>query len=228
MLGRFSEVYDTERRILLQQYLQKLFSTHKKILLHKSRVLKAFIRFDDRHKLCFEKKVDGDDCELDSKWGNTDSFDGKANGPEGSRRNGLSQLLTSVRKVISCDEMSDVVDESTCSENSDDSGFGENDVHYMLKVPDVKVGAQTSRSLQGDSVTVSTAYKEPLPVPSSDDASAKKKSRCDDVNDNNADAFAIWSLVGFLWDLCKSDFWIFIVAGLVLLLNSYGLIPDLK
>jgi hypothetical protein len=176
----------------LQTYLQKLFSTHKKILLHKSRALHAFIQFGDRYELSLSlMKCAGTDDPAGSDdddgggVGDGDHDDGEEEEEEelGGGLGGLGAREEEGDAASDCG--------SEGSADSADSGFGEDDVKHFLE-----------------------AGPPPSPPAGRPDAGSSSSS------------LDLWSAASFAWELCKSDYWILIIAVVLLMLSKYDLLPD--
>jgi hypothetical protein len=259
---RHDDTYTLERRNELQQYLQKLFSINKRILVQKSKALQRFLEFHNRYKLSVNN-VWSD--EMDMSWkgseetSNSDSeiivpqspgaFDGlfdTLQSLQGSGRDlvgavwqrfdlGDSSTMDATtdtskstvsppaiqpsippagdRVSISTGTPTDtivstVVDDDNdhdkdgdCdSEGSVDSGFGEHDMKFKL-TPSVKSALASGPVDKIPSVT-----------------------QQDNVNAVDDSSFG--GLVRFAWEACKSDYWMFIIAFVLLLLSKYGWIPE--
>ena len=223
-----------ERRGELQNYLQKLFSTHKKILVYKSKALQSFIQFGSRNELSISMMNGTSSIVLAGRGGDELASEGDEGG------GGQQLLLTSLQETV-LDNLGELQsffrrlggeeeggesakdssahgkkeareEDSDCgSEGSVDSGFGEDDVRLDLHW---SKGRDDSSTL--DSFSIGTA-------PSSCSSSSSSSIG---IEDSRCEPSSAWSLAAFVWELCKSEYWIFLIAIALLLLNNYNLFPD--
>lgn len=97
---------------------------------------------------------------------------------------------------------SDCDSDNDNDEGSVDSGFGEHDMKHELP------------SLSSQPQPESREKSEPAPLLVASTAMLSSA------------ACNVWSAACFVWELCKSDYWIFIIAFTLLLLSKHGMIPD--
>jgi hypothetical protein len=188
-----------ERRIELQNYLQKLFSINKKILVYKSKVLHSFFEFNNRHTLSINLMKHTKELMTARKNNITNDNDENDLLDDDIYHDGLKKLVglnVNLKKISE-------------SEDEDKINYGsylgqDSDINHILKEDSYTMFLQDSNHIS-DSANPSGSSKYFLIL----------------INITKSTLTFIQVVVFYIWDLCKTEYWIVIIAVILLLMNKY-------
>mmetsp|Transcript_18287 Transcript_18287/g.30501 ORF Transcript_18287/g.30501 Transcript_18287/m.30501 type:complete len:365 (+) Transcript_18287:120-1214(+) len=240
---RHDDIYNLERKLELQQYLQRLFSINKKILLQKSKVLQRFIEFQNRYKLSVNTVLGGTDTATDPS---APSYSpAEVPGAEVERpHNDESRELSGQQRVSGLGLGLGLV-MSTWRQQQGPPHAPPASVASRSTAPSAD---SASASLQSavDSISISTGapYAKDIDVDSDSEGSVdsgfgehdaklmlESKNRVPErqaaaSGRPDSSASSLVNAFKFIIEICKSDYWIFIIAFALLLLSQLGWIPE--